>query len=267
MENSLPQCSAMSTAKICIKDCGWNREKCRFTYVYIKKSSITDYYQLQNISVYILCLLEYHIVSLATCYSQTQLKINCESSLHRSLYDKHSYTSSLHRSFQISHLIGCISVSNNKSTEEDSGTEVKNISGIFEVWRQGFTYTRRRSFVDTGARAVEGGGVTPLGPYTTQHVQEHLTVGPFSISAGLDTCTRGHTNTMHTKEREYVFTDWMHEWENKKAWIILVDKHSDVRKPSWHASVTWFVPIISRITIANQNIRAHQTASAGFSRE
>lgn len=51
-----------------------SRKMSIYLCIYKKKSSITDYYQLQNISVYILCLLEYHIVSLATCYSQTQLK-------------------------------------------------------------------------------------------------------------------------------------------------------------------------------------------------
>lgn len=83
---------------------------------------------------------------------------------------------------------------------------MNDIARISEVWRRGFTYARRRSFVDAGDRAVEGWGVTPFGPYTTQHVQEHLTVGPFSISAGLDTCTRTHPHhaQLHTKERKRV---------------------------------------------------------------
>lgn len=171
-----------------------------------KKSLITDYFTEHQCVHFILIRISH--CQLSNMLQSNSIEINCESSLRCSLYDKHSYTSSLPRSFQISYLSGCISVSNNiKSTEEDSGIEVKNIVRISEVWRQGFTYTRRRSFVDTGDRAVEGGGVTPLGPYTIQHVQEHLTVGPFSISAGLDTCTRGHTNTMHRKEREYVLTD------------------------------------------------------------
>ncbi len=74
--------------------------------------------------------------------------------------------------------------------------------------------------------------MTPLSPDTKQHVQEHLTVGPFSISAGLDTRMPSHPHHAHGRKKVYELTECLNDKTKEHDISFLWSKHLDVQKPS-----------------------------------
>lgn len=71
-----------------------------------------------------------------------------------------------------------------------------------------FTYAWRFGLVGDGGRTGRGGGEAPLDPYTTQHVQQYLSIRTFRFNKNIKhthTCTQmqlRHAHTHHKKQRE-----------------------------------------------------------------
>lgn len=91
-------------------------------------------------------------------------------------------------------------------TQEKSERETKVRDG-------GVTYALRLGLVGDGGRTAGGGREAILDPYTTQHVQQYLSIRTFDVNT--KTHTQAHMSDMHTHTHHKIRERRERERENR----------------------------------------------------